>query len=510
MQKKQIMIDFSKVLINVSKLLKGQIIKPTQTMSLGRLLLFFDYFIRQLYEPGLNLIGQIQYNLFNDEGSNSESGPGGSLPMPRHSHPVAPAASLSSPGKKLIRPKFSESCAPSTNSNNDLERSGGGHNSTSETMSEPPNSKPLPPSRIFCDCSVVEKMWESNLHSDDGPRPKFYNLISSEPNYQENPRLDGLAMNFLMNKTEATSVKDKVEYVALMNAILDLAQLSFQAGSDSGRHAEVYYVQYFLNRLQFGLPPPAEYLQELNESLACQEPNFLESQARVLYLIIWIPRLSHRIYSSWIRDILCKQGLTPGEAEALVKASSLNAKTIMKILTKAIDWIMVASQEAPSLKTCSLYFAIEAALNTGINCIGDISEEEELLYVMIRILEESLTAVQSTIIEDALKKQRGGADGNLSDNSAWRSSASHMISISSGFLMNNPIARIVAKSADPSLKAAMDDAVNEDFDSFPSWGGTEYKSDVIPVESHLLAVIEGHMSINQGITFYFFLCPAPA
>lgn len=306
-------------------------------------------------------------------------------------------------------------------------------------------------------------------------------------------------MNFLMNKTDSQSTKDKVDYRSLVDAIIKISEISFLDYSEGARHAEIYYVQYFLNRLMFGLPPPHEYLQTLSNTSSLLESKFLDSPARVLYLIIWISRLQHRTYSSWIRDILCKQGMIPVEAENLIKSTALGSKTGLKILNKSIDWVVAASESEPGSKCPSLYFAIEAVLSHSITTIEEISEDEELLVVMIRILEESLLAVQNRILDDSIKRNKGNSGGEH-----WKSSAMHLISISSGFLMNNPMSKIVMKCVDPNLKGAMEECVNEDFDSFPGWSMSQYKSDILPGESYLLAVLDGHMSANQGELIFFY------
>jgi E3 ubiquitin-protein ligase UBR4 len=509
MQKKQIMIDCSRALITVSKKLKGKEIKrPHQVISLGRLLLFFDYFIRQLYEPGLNLISQIQYNIFNDDGASNNSGNLGN-----------------SESNSRLKMKLSDSMMRSTDSVGDRNMLGG--LSASETMSEPPNTKPLPPARMFCDCCGVEKILEANDTSEEeeggeGPKPKYYNLISCEPNYQENPRLDGLAMNFLMNKNESSTgtQKDaKMDYVEIIDAILKIAELPIVLTSSSqskstGRSSStssspvsysgsVYYVQYFLNRLILGLPPPQEYLESLKDT-EVTDSLFLDSPARVFYLIIWVPRLQHRVYSSWIRDVLCKQGLVAAQAEDLAKSVTLSPRILMNILNKSIDWIEFLSSPAHNREAFNFayFYGIEAGLFHSFANIDEISEDEELLIALIRILEASLQAVQGSILAPVMQtlkaKIEESKDARRFNEVEWKKSACHLISVSSSFLMNNPMSSIVLKHVDPDLKLQLEHCATDDFDSFPDLSGNPFKSDILPTESYLLATIEGHMSSENG------------
>jgi len=507
MQKKQIMIDCSKMMINVSKKIQGKVMrKHHQVMSLGRLLLFFDYFIRQLYEPGQNLISQIQYNIFNDDGTSNMNTLG------------------TSDSSMRMKMKFSESMIRSTDSDRNML----GGLSASETMSEPPNTKPLPPARVFCDCSGVEKILEANDASEDndseGPKPKYYNLISCEPNYQENPRLDGLAMNFLMNKNDSSSAvvgkerEVKMEYLEIVDAILRMSEVTIALSTSSRKnsstsrtpsasqtclHGSVYYLQYFLNRLLLGLPPPYEYLEQMKDSVVAESP-VLDSAARVFYMVVWIPRLQHRIYSSWIRDVLCKQGLVSTQAEELAKAVILSPKITMKILSKSIDWIEFLSSPAHTSDTYNFayFYGIEGALFYSYVNIDDISEDEELLIALIRILEASLQAVQGSVLAPVIQSLRlkcdEAKDGDRFNETEWKKSASHLISLSSSFLMNNCLSKIVLRHIDPELKTQLDYCVSDDFDAFPNLSGNPFKSDVLPFESYLLAVIDGHMSSENG------------
>lgn len=254
MQKKAIMIDTARAVISVSNRLNGRIQDRHQLLSLSRLLLFFDYFIRQLYEPSLSLISQVQYNLFNDESSAQN------VQASSSSHSWKSAGGPNVGGGKSALKKKSDVSVPTetTNDNVSAHRATNGSVSWSELAA---GGKGLPPARLYYDSPITAKEEDRTGEKAYDIRPKFYNLIRVEPNYQENPRLDGLAMNFLMNKNDV-NFKDKMAYSEVIEAILRLVELRM---GDTENKATQQYIQYFLSRLLFGLPPPHEFLLKLEE-----------------------------------------------------------------------------------------------------------------------------------------------------------------------------------------------------------------------------------------------------
>lgn len=492
MQKKQIMIESAQALIRTSNALNGKIHHIHQVMSLSRLLMIFDYFMRQLYEPGMHLITQIQYNLFNDDGSASGgSSGGGTLGSPTNSQ-TSPTMKTSIKSPPILSNKQIDSATESAHVDKPTLI-------TTSITSEPPTSKPLQPSRMFCDCTTLERDEADSVSRNStpaNPKPRFYNLIPNEPNYQENPRLDGLAMNFLMNKSEGN--QKGMDYQELIDSILNIASIQVeetildkQALSRSGT-----YIQYFLTRLIFGLPPPVEYLEctKHPEKLA----SLMSTPSRVLYMLIWLPRMQHRIFSSWIRDMLSKQGLSATEAEELTKSSSLSPTIIMKSLMCATKWLSEGRLKDP--ERCPGYFyAVEAALTYCLSQYVnqyDLFEDAEMISVLSILLNETVQAIREIVISKALASSKTPLSDDEKARRVW--SASHLMSVGSGYLMNNPLALILMRHIEPEFKSAMDSCASEDYNSFPDVNGNSFKSDIIPSESFVLAVISGRIETNQG------------
>lgn len=62
----------------------------------------------------------------------------------------------------------------------------------------------------------------------------------------------------------------------------------------------------------------------------------------------------YRGHGAWIRDILCKQGMIPTEAESLVKNTTISSKVLMKILNRTIDWVTQVRDQDQKNKTIYL------------------------------------------------------------------------------------------------------------------------------------------------------------
>lgn len=481
MQKKQIMIESAQSLIRVNDALKGTICQSHQIISLSRLLLIFDYFIRQLYEPGMHLITQIQYNLFNDDGSGGSGSFGGAA--------VSPSNSQGSPGKNSSKttPVLSKQIDSTESAHQDKLTL-----ITTSITSEPPTSKPLQPARIFCDCTSLERDVDDVSRSGE-PKPRFYNLIPNEPNYQENPRLDGLAMNFLMNKNENT--QRGMDYQALMDSLLSIACVQLDLDSKDGptNQSQVAYFQYFLTRLVFGLPPPMEYLEAMKQSEKLS--TLFSSPSKLLYMLIWLPRMQHRTFTTWIRDMLTKQGQSTGDSEELMKGASLSPSILMRALLCATKWLSGGKLKSPS--QCPAYFyAVEAVLTYCLGSINDLFEDAEMISVLSILLNETMQAIRESVIGKAVVTSK--VPLTETDKIRRSKSAAHLMSIGSGYLMNNPMSLILLRHIEPEFKTAMESCVSEDFNCFPDVNGNAFKSDIIPSESFLLAVISGNIETNQG------------
>ena len=119
----------------------------------------------------------------------------------------------------------------------------------------------------------------------------FYSLLGTEPNYKESPKLDGLSLNFLMNKSEFSAA-----YVDVVKGLLKIGEMKLPENEPV-----VNYVQYFVYKLMLALPPPCEFLEYMLSPQKIFQGNFFDSPATVLYMTLWIHRISHKAYAAWIK-----------------------------------------------------------------------------------------------------------------------------------------------------------------------------------------------------------------
>jgi len=419
-------------------------------------LLLFDYFVRQLYEPDLRLVTQIQYNLFNQE-----------------------TTSWSSGASKPENTKIPD-----------------GENSL-----EPPHSKPLPQARLYYDC--IEVMEAEDTMDSSHPIPFVYNLIATEPNYQETPKLDGLSMNFLMNKSEG---KDRADYFELISALFGLMEAEIMDGRDEGG---IHYLEYFLTRIFFSLPPPIEFLDSLsNPALETEGHALLARFPAVLYLLVWAPRLSHRHFASWVRDIFSKQGLQGADTDALLTKTSevmSESKFLLRLLSNTSTWL--SRRKGLSGKCPAIFYGVEAVLNYVRRSLSAPlpvpSSDSELILDEVKEKDgpsekaekEFLTLLSdllSQILTSLRLKTLGRVKKQSSLSTETEESLFHVMSIASEYLVNNSVASVAMQHLQSPYKEALDglkEVLPITGTAFPPYCINIFSGDVIPGESYIHAVV---------------------
>ena len=142
MQKKQVLLLTA---VNVCKSAKvinrNSVLRPSQILHLSRLVLLFEYLMRNLYEPPKDLMEHVQSNIFQ---------------------------------------KYT----------------------TTSILSSPPKHFPFNFAAAVKDMDLnLDKLYPDQDHRS---RPRYYNLfnVTDLPSIQEIPKLDGLACSFILATTE--------------------------------------------------------------------------------------------------------------------------------------------------------------------------------------------------------------------------------------------------------------------------------------------------------------------
>ena len=164
--------------------------------------------------------------------------------------------------------------------------------------------------------------------SGSGSMPRFYNLYALSDmlfaSANEVPKLDGLAISFVLGTS------DGLNYGQFYQALIDSLQVVDQTGGKRERMYEMLAaLQYCFSlswRLLQSLPPSIEYLdqfaadddEEEDDDDATSSDLPIEHHA-LLHKLMLASRLSQKVFVSWIKDALVKQGQTTAKAEAHLK-----------------------------------------------------------------------------------------------------------------------------------------------------------------------------------------------
>lgn len=312
MQKKQVLIYAGNCLIKVAGVVKSESLngsdKPKQLRTnqifhASRLILLFEYIMTHLYEPTKQLLEQVQSNIF----------------------------------KKQI-----------------------------SSFATPFNLK-------YHGFTKIEDNFARYGENDEFNTPRFYNLFSpsndgglGHQSLEEGPiapnKLDGLACSFVLGTPDA------LQYGQLYQSLIDILHVVHQinpAWEDKGmkttglpadgsskneemkKFDHLAAIQYCFSltwRLLQSMPPSVEYLEHIVATKEMPEKirsgsdssvtieSMRESNGKketfehldtcsMLHSLLILPRVEQKVFGTWVKDCLVKQGQTMAKAEELVKKS---------------------------------------------------------------------------------------------------------------------------------------------------------------------------------------------
>ena len=171
---------------------------------------------------------------------------------------------------------------------------------------EPPASLlPLVRSNLFSRstlCGPATSPITPELDNGDPASAPFFLILAPPPGLQgpEVPRLDGLALSFLL------STPEQVDYPGLHASLLS----SLHPILTSGAGKPALYCFLAVWRLVQALPPPAPLLRQLVAEASL--PHGDEGQGApeyglALQTLVLGPKATHRTFANWVRDCLSKQ-----------------------------------------------------------------------------------------------------------------------------------------------------------------------------------------------------------
>ena len=320
MQKKQVLIFAGNCLIKVAGIVKSQNwtrlenskhLRTNQVFYVSRLILLFEYIMTHLYEPTKQLLEQVQSNIFK---------------------------------KQTLHP--------------------------SSNFITPSNLK-------YHGFSKIEDNLARYNRKIEYDTPRFYNLfVPSADNsvghqgLEEGPitanKLDGLACSFVLGTPDA------LQYGQLYQSLIDILHIvhqtcpvredtlnlnaSNQPSTVSAKNAEMEKIEHLAAiqycfsltwRLLQSMPPSVEFLEHLiatkempekvkNVNTLSEKMTNVEQSRDVndkkeafeqldtcsmLHSLLILPRVEQKVFATWVKDCLVKQGQTTANAEELVKKS---------------------------------------------------------------------------------------------------------------------------------------------------------------------------------------------
>ncbi|XP_061383112.1 E3 ubiquitin-protein ligase UBR4 isoform X4 [Danaus plexippus] len=349
MQKKSVLLTTSNAIIKVVETLgindrkRSSTLAPHQLMLATRLMLLLEYLMKHLYDAPQTLLQQIEWNLV-----------------------IAPG--LAQPTQDV-------------------------NNINLKAATDSGQIK----SRIYCEVPYIEQAYRRLSQDETSMRPKFYALTNAEINNQENPKLDGLACNFVLGTPH------KLKYPLLLDAILSLLNSACMCdntaySTNPTALAASHYCFQTAWRLVVSMPPATPHMDKLQAGIAAELPSPLP-----LHALVWAPRADNKkVFNPWLKDALVKQGMYTQYAENLLSGVSASCDNIKYTAWLASETIKHLKQNITSNGLPSLLDVIscDAALVRLKICLVDsatASEAHQFMPDLLELLETILECCRLSV-----------------------------------------------------------------------------------------------------------------
>ncbi|KAK8723161.1 hypothetical protein OTU49_011870, partial [Cherax quadricarinatus] len=465
MQKKSVLLNVASAVVNVAAVISTPM-RDTQVLHLARLLLIFDYLMKNLYEAPQVLIEQVQWNLFKP---------------------------------------ISHQCDTQTSGKDTGNGSGG---------------------KMYHVWRDLEDNYRKNYsHEDTAVRPRFYTLTPAETNTQDTPKLDGLACSFILATPDTLKYGALYDTLVSLLGIGCQNDPSLRSAND----AQLTYlglcgVQYAFSlayRLLLTMPPSVSAL----EAMATTETKLEGSH--LLHALLWGPRASHKIFNGWIKDGLVRQSLTTQKADALLKSvakTMCNLKHDLKVANHLITSLsksyasmvgspLTSSEQLPAFSDLYMLDTVLARLQVTLDdacqkgdvdlrsCEGadllralDISADQLPISGLLTLIQAlacatrwSLLQQMNSVLEEGSRLPPEALDAYCS-----------VLAVSGGHVPRaGPHPPCLTRAALPApLKTALDNWNANNMTDFPAaraWRNS-MSGDVLPGETYVSGVVMGHVS----------------
>ncbi|XP_065346150.1 E3 ubiquitin-protein ligase UBR4 [Cloeon dipterum] len=338
-------------------------------------------------------------------------------------------------------------------------------------------------SRMFCPSQdVVDNMTKGAGQEDSGMRPRYYSLTSLEMNHEECPKLDGLACNFVL------ATPEKLKYPSLIDALIHLLGVLHKCDSSWCRKGQspslLCTVQYLFCsawRMLLLLPPSAPFVSQLGVGADPTDVPLL------LYTLVWGPRTGCSVFSSYIKDNLIKQGMVPNADTLLKTVSSTQTSlhytaTVARSVLGAFRSKYLQASNSPSLDLSDV-IAVDVVLAKLLGHLHD-TKQQAAVETAISLLPDLLAVLAH--VSGAVRK---GLLAYVEDSNEWLLDVLAIASSQNTHTANLTLGLRTLLPA--SVRSALDRWNSSKATYVP---GSAYASDQLPGESHLLSVLNNHVS----------------
>ena len=358
---------------------------------------------------------------------------------------------------------------------------------------------------------------------DCGEKPHYYLLSPTiYTTSMEVPKLDGLAVSFLLGSPET------LDYAGLYESLVDRIDI-VKSGAGEGLGKGTNYCFNILWRLLQSLPPPAPFLARLETLAGIKEPDQTLSYGFILHALIIGPRSANKNFSTWVKEGLVKQGLLLGNAESLLKSVSaeVNSITFQVSLLQSFLLGMEArmnQKSTPELADLLILDALIAGFQISLDRIFSLSkfsaqtdtpldtkqkredwvvgnlpqsvECAQQLVPSIARLVNLFNQAARNIVLDRFKQiqEKNKSDLDISSSATLLHS---ICIIGSRCQATDNLAMHITTSLPAALRTALDEWSSTSIASFPPPNGwkSQYDKDPIPGESFIFSTILSHTQL---------------
>ncbi|XP_054720473.1 E3 ubiquitin-protein ligase UBR4-like [Uloborus diversus] len=453
MQKKSVLLMTAQTIMEISPTVMSPL-KDLQILYLARMLLIFEYMMRNLYDAPPSLIEQIQKNLFSFQSVTA--------------------------------------------------------------LTEKDNTKKQ--TKLFFACKDIEENYVKNLPPEEsqgaGSKPKFFNLMSVDFSNQEVPKLDGFALSFILSSGDI--LKYPSFYYSIQNLVYLASQCDMPERVTSEQLSFLGYcaIQYSMSitwRLLLCLPPSVQSLESISTGTSAL------NDAECLHAVIWASRATHKVFSGWMKDTLVKQGLTTQKAEVLSRSVAKNACTVKfdikvakQLITKLLQRIPSSSSEPCSKEQIPRLFdvfLIECAVAKVQVALDEYfskplsenanTEAKELAQEMLPIILQSIEMLSSCIRWNLLHQfsdmSTNAAQSSPSPSPKTLQAYNTVLRMASGG--TSKVSTFTSAIADflPPLLRSVLGQWNSYTVTTTAWRN-DFANDIIPSESYISSIENSHMN----------------